>query len=79
MMGVSRDFCHGGLSEIDTSHPILIVTIWDYHIIVLSIIFIVDAIQYMKYNLNLIFQIVSCHFIKRHSFHELLVCACGLA
>ena len=48
MMGVSRDFCHGGLSEIDTSHPMLIVTTWDYHIIVLSIIFIVDAIQHVK-------------------------------
>ena len=79
MMGVPCDFCHGGLSEIDTSHLMLIVTTWDYHIIVLSIIFIVDAIQYMKYSLNLIFQIASCHFIKRYSFLELLVFACGLA
>ena len=61
MMGVSRDFCHGGLSEIDTSHPILIVTIWDYHIIVVQIIFIVDAIQYMKVQISYFKLCISLH------------------
>ena len=67
MMGVSRDFCHGGLSEIDTSHPILIVTIWDYHIIVLSIIFIVDDIIEYE-NSNIIFELCISLLIKHIAF-----------